>query len=57
MSVEPAAALLVGAVMLHQFPGWGQAIGIALVTVAAIGAARTGRSGEVLAPESVPAAG
>ncbi len=57
MSVEPAAALLVGAVMLHQFPGWGQAIGIALVTVAAIGAARTGRSGEVLAPELGPAAG
>ena len=43
MSVEPAAALLVGAVMLHQFPGWGQGLGIALVTVAAVGAARTGQ--------------
>ena len=43
MSVEPAAALLVGAVMLGQFPGWGQAIGIACVTAAAIGAAQTGR--------------
>ncbi|HVP61075.1 MAG TPA: EamA family transporter [Myxococcaceae bacterium] len=43
MSVEPAAALLVGAVMLRQFPGWGQAAGIGLVTVAAVGAARTGQ--------------
>ena len=43
MSIEPAAALLVGAVMLRQFPGWGQALGIGLVTVAAVGAARTGR--------------
>lgn len=57
MSVEPAAALLVGAVMLHQFPGWGQAVGIALVTTAAIGAARTARSSEVVVPATVPAPG
>ncbi len=44
MSVEPAAALLVGTVMLRQIPGPGQALGIALVTVAAAGAARTGRA-------------
>ena len=46
MSVEPAAAALVGALMLRQIPGWGQAVGISLVTIAAIGAARTGRASE-----------
>ena len=54
MSIEPAAALLVGAVMLGQFPGWGQALGIALVTIAAVGAARTGQRTDGVAP--VPAA-
>jgi inner membrane transporter RhtA len=53
MSIEPAAALLVGAVMLGQFPGWGQGIGIACVTAAAIGAARTGQ--RVPLGEPVPA--
>jgi inner membrane transporter RhtA len=57
MSVEPAAAALVGAVMLRQIPGWGQALGIALVTVAAIGAARTGRSAEPSAEAAAPAPG
>ena len=55
MSVEPAAALLVGAVMLRQFPGWGQALGIGLVTVAAVGAARTGRPEETAEPVPAPA--
>jgi len=57
MSVEPAAAALVGAVMLRQIPGWGQALGIALVTIAAIGAARTGRAAEGLAEAAAPAPG
>ena len=57
MSVEPAAALLVGAVMLRQIPGWGQVLGIALVTVAAIGAARTGQRSEPSAPVAEPATG
>ncbi len=57
MSVEPAAAALVGAVMLHQIPGWGQAVGIALVTIAAIGAARTGRAAEPSAEAAAPAPG
>ncbi|HTS79565.1 MAG TPA: EamA family transporter [Myxococcaceae bacterium] len=57
MSVEPAAALLVGAVMLGQIPGWGQALGIGLVTVAAVGAARTGRPVEAPPPVSAPVPG
>jgi inner membrane transporter RhtA len=57
MSVEPPAAALVGAVMLRQIPGWGQALGIALVTVAAIGAARTGRAAESSAEAAAAAPG
>jgi inner membrane transporter RhtA len=57
MSVEPAAALLVGAVMLRQIPGWGQALGIGLVTVAAVGAARTGQRPAAPASEGLPAVG
>jgi inner membrane transporter RhtA len=57
MSVEPAAAALVGAVMLGQVPGWGQVLGIALVTVAAVGAARTGRAAEPSAEAAAPAPG
>ena len=57
MSVEPAAGALVGAVMLRQIPGWGQALGIALVTLAAIGAARTGRAAESSAEAAAPAPG
>lgn len=54
MSVEPAAALLVGAVMLRQFPGWGQALGVCLVTVAAAGAARTGARAAPVTPVPAP---
>ena len=57
MSVEPAAALLVGAVMLRQIPSWGQVLGIGLVTVAAVGAARTGQRPEARAPVPEPATG
>jgi len=57
MSVEPAAALLVGAVMLRQIPGWGQTLGIGLVTLAAIGAARTGQRPDAKTPLPEPATG
>lgn len=43
MSLEPAIALLVGLVLLHQVPGPGQVVGIALVVAAGVGAARGGR--------------
>lgn len=46
MSLEPAIALLVGLVLLHQVPGPGQVAGIALVVAAGIGAARRGRRTE-----------
>jgi inner membrane transporter RhtA len=43
MSVEPAAALLVGAVMLRQIPGLLQLVGVLVVTVAAVGASSAQR--------------
>jgi hypothetical protein len=43
--------------MLRQIPGWGQVVGISLVTIAAIGAARTGRAAEPVAEVAVPAPG
>ena len=42
MALEPAFAMLVGLVILHQVPGPGGVVGICLVVVAGIGAARTG---------------
>lgn len=42
MSVEPAFAMLVGLIVLHQVPGTAGVIGICLVVAAGIGAARTG---------------
>jgi inner membrane transporter RhtA len=42
MSLEPAFALLVGLVVLHQAPGIPAAIGICLVVAAGIGATRGG---------------
>lgn len=42
MSLEPAIALLVGAVVLHQVPGAAPLVGVALVVAAGIGAERTG---------------
>ncbi len=41
MSVEPAVAMLIGAVLLKQIPNAGQIVGVVFVTTAAIGAART----------------
>jgi inner membrane transporter RhtA len=42
MSLEPAFALLVGLVVLHQVPGIPPAVGICLVVAAGIGATRGG---------------
>jgi inner membrane transporter RhtA len=42
MSLEPAIAVLVGFVLLHQAPGWSALAGIALVITAGIGAERAG---------------
>ena len=42
MSLEPAIALLVGLVFLHQIPTLAPLVGIAFVVVAGIGAERTG---------------
>jgi inner membrane transporter RhtA len=53
MSLEPAIALVVGLVLLHQVPGAGPVLGIAFVVAAGVGAERTGaRSGPTLAPAS-----
>lgn len=42
MALEPAFAMLVGLVILHQVPGPAGVVGICFVVVAGIGAARTG---------------
>jgi inner membrane transporter RhtA len=42
MSLEPAFAMIVGLVMLHQVPGPAGVVGICVVVAAGIGAARTG---------------
>jgi inner membrane transporter RhtA len=42
MSLEPAIALVVGGVLLHQAPGPLAVLGVALVVAAGVGAARTG---------------
>ncbi|MFC4948301.1 EamA family transporter [Pseudonocardia sp. GCM10023141] len=47
MCLEPAVALVIGLVLLHQVPGATAVAGIALVVAAGIGAERTGaRSGD-----------
>jgi inner membrane transporter RhtA len=45
MSLEPAIALVVGLVVLHQVPGTWPVVGIAFVVAAGIGAERTGSRG------------
>jgi inner membrane transporter RhtA len=54
MSLEPAFALLIGLVILHQVPGPGAVVGIGLVVAAGIGAARSGArsSQDALVPVS-----
>jgi inner membrane transporter RhtA len=42
MSLEPAVALLVGLIGLHQIPGGSAVAGILFVVAAGIGAERTG---------------
>jgi inner membrane transporter RhtA len=42
MSLEPAIALLVGLLVLHQVPGAAPLVGIAFVVAAGVGAERTG---------------
>ncbi|CAN5387963.1 EamA family transporter [soil metagenome] len=42
MSLEPALAFLIGFVVLHQNPGLWETVGIAIVVVAGVGAARSG---------------
>jgi inner membrane transporter RhtA len=42
MALEPAFAMVVGLIVLHQVPGPGGVIGMCLVVLAGIGAARTG---------------
>ncbi|MBW6433538.1 EamA family transporter [Actinoplanes hulinensis] len=42
MSLEPAIAVLVGLILLHQVPGWTAVAGIGLVVAAGIGAERSG---------------
>ncbi|MFC4071734.1 EamA family transporter [Actinoplanes subglobosus] len=42
MSLEPALAVVVGFVLLHQAPGWAALAGIFLVVIAGIGAERAG---------------
>jgi inner membrane transporter RhtA len=42
MALEPAFAMLIGLLILHQVPGPGGVVGICFVVAAGIGAARTG---------------
>jgi inner membrane transporter RhtA len=44
MSLEPAMALIIGLVALHQVPGLGATAGVGFVVVAGIGAGRVDRS-------------
>jgi inner membrane transporter RhtA len=55
MSLEPAFAVLIGLVALHQVPGLLPVVGIAFVVAAGIGAERTGaRHPEQNGPDPVP---
>jgi inner membrane transporter RhtA len=42
MSLEPAIALTIGLVLLHQVPGLGPVLGVGFVVAAGVGAERTG---------------
>ncbi|MEY9847818.1 inner membrane transporter RhtA [Streptacidiphilus sp. BW17] len=54
MSLEPAIALLIGAIVLHQIPGAGPALGVALVVTAGVGATRSGARPEPTQEATVP---
>jgi inner membrane transporter RhtA len=53
MALEPAFAMLVGLIILHQVPGPGGVVGICLVVAAGIGAARTGARSSPPVPAEV----
>jgi inner membrane transporter RhtA len=57
MALEPAIALVVGLVALHQVPGWSAVAGIGFVVAAGIGAERTGGRPVVEIAEPVQPAG
>jgi inner membrane transporter RhtA len=48
MAMEPAIALVIGAIVLHQVPGVGQLVGMVLVVLAGVAAERTGHREEEL---------
>jgi inner membrane transporter RhtA len=54
MSLEPALALLAGALLLHQRPGALSLAGVAFVVAAGIGAERTGARPGGAAPDRSP---
>ena len=54
MSLEPAIALVIGLVVLHQRPGLAPVVGIAFVVAAGIGAERTGARTAPRAPAQQP---
>jgi len=56
MSLEPAFALVVGLLVLHQVPGVLPVVGIGFVVAAGVGAARTGGRPESLAEPGLPVA-
>jgi inner membrane transporter RhtA len=47
MSLEPAFALVIGLLVLHQMPGLWPVLGVAFVVAAGIGAERTGSCHDV----------
>jgi inner membrane transporter RhtA len=51
MALEPAIALVVGLIALHQLPGWSAVVGIGFVVAAGVGAERTGTRPMVAVPE------
>lgn len=53
MALEPAFAMIVGFIVLHQVPGSAGAIGICLVVAAGIGAARAGARTPPMVPAEV----
>jgi inner membrane transporter RhtA len=51
MALEPAFAMIVGLIVLHQDPGPVGIVGICFVVAAGIGAARTGARSSPVAAE------
>lgn len=54
MALEPAIAMLAGALLLAQAPTWQQALGIGLVVAAGVGATRGGRRARPAAEPVLP---